>query len=64
MYINPQGIRMLRGFVDYADVPERRYYIESPGGLLVMRMTEDERYYHTADCEQVLLETADSIRRK
>ena len=39
-------------------------YIESPGGLLVMRMTEDERYYHTADCEQVLLETADSIRRK
>ena len=62
LYVNPQGIRMVRGFVDYSGQPERRYYIESPNGIMVLCMKEDERYYDTGDCEEAMLQMADSIR--
>ena len=62
LYVNPQGVRMARGFADYSGSPERRYYIESAGTVLLMCMQEDERYYSRADCEEAMLQTADSVR--
>ncbi len=63
LYVNPQGIRMVRGYApDYAGAPERRYYVESRGSVFLMSMIEDERYHSPADCERVMQETADSIR--
>ena len=63
LYVNPQGIRMVRGMVEYSGRPERRYYIESPSGIMVLRMAEDERFYDTGDCEEAMLQMADSVRR-
>lgn len=62
LYINPQGVRMIRGFADYSGRPERRYYIESKGTILLMCMLEDERFYSCDDCEEAMLQTANSIR--
>lgn len=62
LYINPQGVRMVRGYADYAGHTERRYYIESAGSVLLMCMIEDERYYSREDCEAAMRETADSVR--
>ena len=64
LYINPQGVRMVRGFADYAGHPERRYYIESAGPILLMSMIEDARYYSAADCEAVMAQVAAGVRRK
>ena len=61
-YVNPQGVRMLRCYTVYSGHPERRYYIESSRGLILMRMSEDERYYTLEDCEETMLQTADSVR--
>ncbi len=61
LYVNPQGVRMVRGFTDYSGTPERRYYIENTGPALLMCMLEDERFYSPKDCEAVLQETADSV---
>ena len=60
LYVNPQGIRMVRGMAEYSGRPERRYYIESPRGIMVLRMSEDDRYYDTGDCEEAILQMADS----
>ncbi len=62
IYVNPQGIRMARGFTDYSGSPERRYYIESGGSVVLMCMHEDEKYYDKDDCEAILLAVADGIR--
>ena len=63
LYVNPQGVRMVRGFASYSGSPERRYYIESAGSVLLLCMLEDERYYSPADCEAAILQAADSARR-
>ena len=62
LYVNPQGVRMARGFADYSGSPERRYYIESAGSVLLMCMLEDERFYSRDDCEAAMLQTAESVR--
>lgn len=61
-YTNPQGVRMIRAYTEYAGKPELRYYIETGGGVMIMRMAEDERYYSVVDCETVMRETAEGIR--
>ena len=62
IYINPQGVRMARGFADYTGSLERRYYIETRGAVLLMCMIEDERFYSREDCEEAMLRTAQSVR--
>ena len=62
LYVNPQGVRMVRGFVDYSGAPERRYYIESAGAVLLMCVSENEQYYSPEDCEEAILQVADSVR--
>ena len=62
IYVNPQGVRMARGFADYAGSLERRYYIETQGAVLLMCMIEDERFYSREDCEEAMLHTAESVR--
>ena len=63
-YVNPQGIRMIRGFVQVAGYPERRYYIDFGSELMMMRMSEASDYYNVDDCEEAMLKTAESARRK
>ena len=62
VYVNPQGIRMVRGFADYSSARERRYYIESKGSVVLMCMLENEQFYDREACEEVLRRTADSVR--
>ena len=63
LYVNPQGIRMVRGFSpDTSESPERRYYVENGSAVFLLCMIEDSRYYNPADCEEVMQKTADSIR--
>ena len=65
VYVNPQGIRMARGFcTDRSGSPERRYYVETDGAVFLLCMIEDSRYYDPADCEEAMKQAADSIRRK
>ena len=61
IYVNPQGVRMVRGFAAYAGSTERRYYIESDTTVMLMSMHEDERFYSRKDCEDVLLQVAESV---
>ncbi len=62
-YTNPQGVRMIRGIVITNGIRERRYYIECENShLMVIRMSEDDRYYNVQDCEEAMRQTADSIR--
>ena len=63
LYINPQGIRMARGFANEGAYPERRYYVECDGGVFLLSMIENSQYYSTADCEKVMLAMADSLHR-
>lgn len=64
LYINPQGIRMARGFsMEFSGYPERRYYVENNEAVFLLRMIEDSRYYDPADCEEAMQQTVDSIRR-
>ena len=62
LYVNPWGVRMVRGYAAGEGNRERRYYIESSGAMFLLCMIENERFYDTADCEEMLLRTADSIR--
>ena len=62
LYINPNGIRMIRGFTEYNGNRERRYYIETNEAVMMMCMNENERYYNTEDCEAVLLQVAENAR--
>ena len=65
LYVNPQGIRMVRGFsLEFSGYPERRYYVETDSAVFLLRMIEDTRYYNKADCEEAMQQTADGIRRK
>ena len=64
MYVNPHGIRMVRGFTNISGKTERRYYVECGGPVFLLSMIEDERYYSAADCEEAMRETADNIRPK
>ena len=62
-YVNPQGVRMVRGFSDYSGSPERRYYVESDKAMLLLCIQEDERFYEPADCEAAILQVAENVRR-
>ena len=62
LYVNPQGVRMVRGFVDYSGSAERRYYIESPASVFLMCINENEQFYSRQDCEEAILQVADSFR--
>ena len=62
IYVNPHGVRMVRGYTRYGDSVERRYYIEGPEHLTLMCMVVNDQYYNPDDCEQVLQQTADSVR--
>ena len=65
LYVNPNGIRMARGFsTEFSGYPERRYYVESDGAVFLLRMIEDREHYSYEDCEEAMQQTADSIRRK
>lgn len=63
VYINPNGVHMFRGFAEYDGTMERRYYIESNVAVMLLCMKEDERYFSREDCEAVMLQVADSVRR-
>ena len=63
-YVNPQGIRMIRGFVEVDGRPERRYYIDYGTGLMLIRMAESPEFYSVEDCEEAMQKTAESARRK
>ena len=63
LYVNPQGVRMARGYsTEYSGRPERRYYVESQSSVFLLCMQEDGRYYDAQDCEEAILQAADSIR--
>ena len=62
IYVNPNGVNMLRGFTEYDGSMERRYYIESDVAVMLLCMKEDERYYSKEDCEAMMLQVADSVR--
>lgn len=65
IYVNPQGVRMARGFsTETSEYPERRYYVECDSSMFLLCMIEDSRYYDPEDCERVMLQTADSVRRR
>ena len=61
LYVNPNGIRMVRGYAEYSGNLERRYYIEGTGSVMLMCMIEDERFYNSEDCEFILEEVAESV---
>ena len=64
IYVNPNGIRMVRGFaVNSAGYQERRYYVENDSRVFMLCMIEDSRYYDTQDCEEAMQQTADGICR-
>ena len=64
-YINPQEIRMARGYsTEFSGYPERRYYVESDNGVFLLSMIEDRRYYDPEDCENAMQQTADALCRK
>ena len=65
IYINPNGVRMVRGFSpEYADAPERRLYVESKSSVFLICMQEDSQYYDPSDCEKVMQQVADSVKAK
>ena len=65
IYVNPYGIRMVRGYSsDYSEYPDRRYYVENDSAVFLLTMIEDSRYYDVKDCEEVMQQTADGIRRQ
>ena len=65
VYVNPQGIRMARGFsTEFSEYPDRRYYVENDSAVFLLTMIEDSRYYDPADCEAAMQETADNIRHQ
>lgn len=64
LYVNPHGVRMVRGFsTKQTGYPERRYYVECDQNVFLLCMIEDSRYYDPADCEKAMQQTADGIRR-
>ena len=65
LYVNPHGVRMARGFSkETSGAPQRRYYVETDGSMLLLSMIEDSRYYNVKDCEAAMKEAADNIRHK
>ena len=65
VYVNPDGIRMVRGFsTQETDFPQRRYYVETDTGIVLLLTNENSRFYDVADCEEAILEMANNIYRK
>ena len=62
LYVNPQGIRTVRGFTrgDSGDI-ERRYYVEGPKGVFLISMSEDPEYYDPGTCEAVMRKVAEGL---
>ena len=64
IYVNPYGIRMVRGFSESSSGDsERRYYVECDSAMFLLSMIEDSRYYDLQDCENAMQQTADNICR-
>ena len=65
LYVNPQGIRMARGFsTEGTEYPMRRYYVETDDNVVLLSIIENDRYYDPAACEEAILQAADRIRKK
>ena len=65
MYVNPNGIRMVRGFsTQETNFPQRRYYVETNEGVVLLLINENSKFYDVYACEEVILEMANHIRRK
>ena len=63
LYVNPQGIRMVRGFSSQGNNDcMRRYYVETKDAVILLSMVENEQFYDTAACEEAIRQAADSIR--
>lgn len=65
LYVNPNGIRMVRGFsTTDTDFPQRRYYVETGSAVALLMISENSKFYDVDACEEVILEMANNIRRK
>lgn len=65
IFVNSQGVRMLRGVTMEKDSSrERRYYVEGDHTVFMLSMLEDERYYNLTDCEEAMQQVADKIRHQ
>ncbi len=65
LYVNPNGIRMVRGFsTQDTDFPQRRYYVETNDGVVLLLINENSKYYDAEACEEVILEMANNVYRK
>ena len=64
LYVNPQGIRMARGFsIQGTDSPMRRYYVETNEAMILLSMVENEGVDDPDACEEAIRQAADRIRR-
>ena len=64
LYVNPQGIRMARGFsIQGTDSPMRRYYVETNEAMILLSMVENEGFDDPDACEEAIRQAADRIRR-
>lgn len=61
VYVNPHGVRMVRGHVRYDGTREIRCYVEGPGAVFLMCMKLDPRSFDEADCEAAMDAAADSV---
>ena len=64
LYVNPQGIRMARGFSTEGEYPMRRYYVETDDNVVLLSIIENDRYYDKAACEEAILQAADKIQKQ
>lgn len=65
LYVNPNGIRMVRGFsTTDTDFPQRRYYVETGAAVALLMISENSKYYDVDACEEMILEMANNIRKK
>ena len=65
LYVNPNGIRMVRGFsTTDTDFPQRRYYVETGAAVALLMINENSKYYDVDACEEMILEMANNIRKK
>ena len=62
LYVNPNGVRMARGFsLEDPRQPERRYYVEGVPAVFLISMRENPDFYDAEACEKAILQAADSI---
>lgn len=65
LYVNPHGVRMVRGLsTQDTDFPQRRYYVETDAGIVLLLINENSKFYDTEACEEAILEMANLIHRE